>query len=436
MPRLLIVDHFVSAGGVERFLHGLMSGLLELPEINEWNITVLLNKYNSGGYIVKLPEHLTAPNVHVEYLYDDGLSRINYQLTRSRRIWGIPGTAKIQRAVPYLLRSYGTKWMKRHSGDPRFWIEHYCSQQHFDVAYFCFPILMECPQIPVPMVSTPHDFNYKRFDTLGAYYRAQIERQMPAWFQKCKKLIVSSDFIASELRHFYPEYFSKVEVIRLGIPGNKYNPTEKDLEAYRLRMGLPQQFLLTAGWIAPHKNHKVLFEALALLRTKSINIPLVCIGPNSHLLKPENKHEAEGYTEDILKLIENLNLVYGRDFIGLGYVDDFEIECLYRLATALVMPTLYEAGSFPAREAMRAGCPVILSKIPSHEEENNLVNGNIWLFEPLDSGQLAEVIEEVLDNNAIRNNRAKEAAQIVTKVFSWEKTAKGYLAIFQELAKK
>jgi len=316
------------------------------------------------------------------------------------------------------------------------WVEHYCLQQKFDVVYFSYPYLMECPQLPMPMVATPHDFNYKRFNTLGPATRAQIDRQMSEWFSRCRQLVVSSEFMASELRYFYPEFASKVRVVRLGIPGGTRIPTKVEVEAYRQRIGLPQQFLLTVGWIVPHKNQKVLFEALGQLRTKGINIPLVCVGPNSDQLQPNKKDKkgrVGGYVREVLEVAENFGLRYERDFWGLGYIEDFELECLYRLATALVVPSLYEAGSFPAREAMRAGCPVICSQIPSLIEEVDLVRGHAWLFDPSDHQHLADVIKEVITNPVKTWKRAQCAAQIIPQIYSWEKTAAGYLSIFQGL---
>lgn len=434
MPKLAIIDQIVSAAGVERFLHGLIGGLLGLPEIKGWDITILLNRYNSGGYVVKWRGHLTVPNVHVRYLCDDRLlSKFLNRLAKAQRIWGIPGTAGPQRIIPPLLRRYGPLWLRRHAGDAQLWIEDYCFQRQFDVVYFSYPYGMECPRIPMPMVATPHDFNYKRFNTLGDATRARIDRQMPEWLRRCQRLIVSSEFIASELRHFYTEFADKVRVVRLGIPMATRIPTKVELEVYRRRMGLPQRFLLTAGWIIPHKNQKVLFEALGHLRRRGIKIPLVCVGPNSDQLQPNNKLRAGGYVREILQVAKHFGLQYGQDFWGLGYVDDIDLECLYGLATALVVPSLYEAGSFPAREAMRAGCPVICSRIPSLEEEVGLVGGNAWMFEPLDCQHLAEVVEAVLADPVKTRDRAQSAAKIVPRVYSWKKTAAGYLSTFQEL---
>jgi len=432
MPRLAIIDQVVSAGGVERFLHGLVGGMLELPEIKGWDITVLLNRYNSGGYVVKWPEHLTAPNVHVAYLFNDKLSRLFNWMSTSGRILGIYGTGYAKSRIPWLLSKYGRPRLRRYAGDAQLWIERYCSQQQFDVAYFSYPFGMECPKIPMPMVATPHDFNYKRFNTLESSARAQMDRQMPDWLRRCRMLVVSSEFIASELRHFYPEFADKVRVVRLGIPGSNRTPSKVELEAYCQRTNLPQQFLLTTGWIVPHKNQGVLFEALGLLRQRGTSIPLMCVGPNSDQLQPGRRGKARGYVAEMLKLGGRLGLENGRDFLGLGYVGDFELECLYRLASALVMPSLYEAGSFAALEATRAMCPVACSQIPAHTEQARLLGDNVWLFDPHNAENLADTIEQMLKHAEVTAERARRASELVGQVYSWQKAAGGYLYVFKE----
>lgn len=432
MPKLAIIDHVVSAAGVERFLHGLLAGMLQLPEIDNWDITILLAKRNSGGYEVKWPEHLTCSNLQLCYLRNDRFSSLLDRLLRAERVCGVRGTGRIQRLIPRLLKRYGTGKLRGYVGDIRLWIENFCRQQDFDVIYFSYPYLMDCPELPMPMITTPHDFNHKRFNTFGPKMRAQIDHQMPRWLRQSKFLVVSSEFIASELQHFYPEFADKVRIVRLGIPSASRIPSVEEIEAQCQRMGLPKVFLLTTGWIVPHKNQVILFKALGKLRNQGISIPLVCVGPNSDQLQPEKRKRAAGYVHEVLDTAIESGLEYGRDYWGFGYVDDFALECLYRRAFALVVPTLYEAGSFPAREAMKDLCPVICSNIPALMEEARLVDNSIWLFDPADSDALANTIQYMLNNYPIVLQRAQRAQRLVKSVYSWKKTAAGYLSVFQE----
>jgi len=283
------------------------------------------------------------------------------------------------------------------------------------------------------MVITPHDFNYKRFNTFSLSAREQIDRQMPGWLRRSRVIVVSSEFIASELRQFYPEFAGRVRVVRPGVPTVPDVPDSTAIEAYKTRVGLPKQFLLMPNWIVPHKNQKVLFEALGLLKQKGICIPVVLVGPNSHLLRPENKRRARGYVREVLDTAQHWELRHGSDFWSLGYVADFELECLYRLATALVLPTLYEAGSFQIREAVRAGCPVICSRISALEEEVKLANYNATLFDPHNAHDLAESIQHVLAHPAEAAQRVEQARKLISHIFDWRKTASGYLKAFEDV---
>jgi glycosyltransferase involved in cell wall biosynthesis len=432
MYKLAIIDHVVSAGGVERFLHGLVGGLLELPESAEWEIHVVLAARSSGGYDVYWPDHLTAPNLHFHYLRGDKLSKLMDKLATARRILSIPGTAKAQHTIPQVIQQYGPRKLQGLAGDVSLWIEQFCSNHDFDVAYFSYPYFIECPRLSAPIVATPHDFNYKSHNTLAANVRASVDRQMPGWLQSSSRLVVSSDFIFNELRNFYPKFSPKTQVIRLGIPRAHRIPSKAELRAYKEKVGLPDGFLLVAGGVVPHKNHKIVFKALGHLRRKGIKIPVVCTGPYSDWLQPSNKQKWQ-YTREVQEVAEQAGLQYGKDFWGLGYVEELELECLYRMATALVVPSLYEAGSFPAREAMQVGCPVIYSDIPPLKEELELIEGNAWTFDPFSYIHLAIVIEELLSDPLKTQEKAARAAKLVADVFCWKRTAEGYLSIFKEL---
>ena len=136
-----------------------------------------------------------------------------------------------------------------------------------------------------------------------------------------------------------------------------------------------------------------------------------------------------------MRVSQNLGLQYERDFWALGYVDDFELQCLYHMAKALVMPTIYQAGSFPIIEAAIASCPVICSNIPVHVEQAELLGNNIWLFDPQDANNLADIIEQMLINIEVTSKRAKLAAEMVGQVYSWQMAAEGYLSVFREALK-
>jgi glycosyltransferase involved in cell wall biosynthesis len=440
MPKLAIVDHIVSAGGVERFLHGLIGGAIDEQITDDWEIVLVRSKYNSAGTYVPWPQHLSAPKLRLQYLGDDSpLSRMLNRLGSSGRVFGIPGTGFLKKKLVGALRSIGSDRWRAYCGETRRWLESYFCQNRFDVVYFSFPYFLYPPRLKIPMVATPHDFTFKHGLSTTPEVQKLLDSQMPKWLEACSRVVVSSQFIADDLKRFYPAWSHKARIIRLGIPSAECEPTAEEIEAFRKRNGLPERFVLVVGWIVEHKNQKVVFEAVAKLRDRGLHIPLVCVGPNSNALNENydlkfRKQWQQSYVAQILRFCESAGLKNGSDYFSLGFVDDFAVDCLYRSAMMLIVPTITEAGSFPAREAMRAGCPVAYSRIPVFEEEMQLIEGNAWTFPTHDSDALANLICEVAENNEEARRRARAAKEIVPRVFCWKNTAHAYFSLFEQVA--
>lgn len=441
MPRVAIIDQAVSAGGVERFLHGLIGGAIEERITDNWEILLVRNRYNSARIHVPWPDRISTPRLKIEYLAENNVvSRLLNRLAISGRISGIPGTGMAVRKFASTIRAIGSDQWKAYCGETRRWIESYFRKQHFDVAYFSFPYFLEPPEIELPIVATPHDFTYKHGLSTSVRTQQLLDHQMTKWLERCSRVVVSSQFVADDLRGFYPAWSHKAEVIRLGIPTAARDPSAEEVEAFRRRYGLPEKFVLVVGWLVEHKNQKVVFEAVSNLRDRGVRVPVVCVGPNSHVLNESELATFRGpaassYAAQILEFCKRARLKNGIDYFSLGFVDDFAVECLYRSAMMLVVPTITEAGSFPAREAMRAGCPVAFSQIPVFEEEMSLLHGNAWSFPTNESRALADVIEQVSKNGEEARRRAAAAKEIVPNVFCWRNTARGYFSVFERLAK-
>jgi glycosyltransferase involved in cell wall biosynthesis len=440
MPKLAIIEPMISAGGVERFLHGLIGGAIDAGITDDWEIVLVRAKFNSANIHVPWPEHLLGSNVRIQNLGPNNpVSRALDRLAGAGLIFGIRGTGLLQHKLAELIRGIGPVRWRAYCGEIRNWIKNYVDGNGFDVAYFSYPYFLCPPRLKTPMVATPHDFTFKHgLSTTPAAYRL-LDAQMPKWFKACSQIIVSSQFIADDLKRFYPAWAHKTRIIRLGIPSAEREPTTKDVQEFRERNRLPDRFVLVVGWMVEHKNQLVVFEAIAKLRARGVHIPVVCAGPNSKVLNEgdteENRREWSAiYPLQILKFCESAGLRNGSDYFSLGFVDDFEVDCLYRSATMLIVPTITEAGSFPAREAMRAGCPVVFSQAPVFQEEMQLMEGNAWSFPTKDSSALANVIAVVANNGEESRRRATAAKGIVSCIFSWEKTARGYFSLFEEVA--
>ena len=436
MPRLAIIEPVVCAGGVERFVHGLVQGAIEERITDDWEIVLVRNQVNTAGIHVPWPEHLRKPSIKIVYPEPAKfLARQLEKLSTAHRFFGIPGTGRMQRDFARWVRSKGPRQWRAYCGDIASWVEDYLRTHPVDVVYCPYPDLVAPPRFAQPIVITLHDLVFKHVTVRNSPEDRLRDGIIRKWLSIARYVVHSSQYIAGELKEFYPEFTAKSNVVRLGIPSPKCYPDAAEVEALRARLNLPQRFVLIAGSLMRHKNQHVVFEAIAKLRKRGVDVPLVCVGPNCKELtlsredanRPAN---AVRYSTTIINICHESDLQRDRDYFVLGFVDDFTLECLYQCASMLVVPSITEAGSFPGQEAMRAGCPVIFSRTPPFLELMQLAEENAWSFAVNDSGELAERIYEVITQPEVVQQRTEAAMKIVPKVFSWKKTAYGYFDLF------
>ncbi|GAH75739.1 unnamed protein product, partial [marine sediment metagenome] len=94
-----------------------------------------------------------------------------------------------------------------------------------------------------------------------------------------------------------------------------------------------------------------------------------------------------------------------------------------------VYPSFYEGFGIAALEAMACGTPVITSNASAFSE---VVGDAGIMVDPYDVGGLAEAMRQVLTNKALRQDMIEKGLERV-KMFSWEKTARETLKVYEEV---
>lgn len=122
----------------------------------------------------------------------------------------------------------------------------------------------------------------------------------------------------------------------------------------------------------PHKNHRMLLEAFARLLAQL---------PDAELVLPGGAGAEE--TEVSRRIAsEDLRGSVRRP----GRLSTAEMERLYRRATAVVVPSLYEGFGLPALEAMLRGVPLLVADAGSLPEVVTLAGSTVTAVPPLDAG--------------------------------------------------
>ena len=428
MRRLAIVEFTMSAGGVERVLKGIAGALLEIPEAEGWDVTLLMARYNSAHRRVEWPAELTGPRLHVEWLGEgSALSRALRPLAHAQGIPGLPFTRIPGYVAARTLWRLGPAWMRAALGEHRALIQQ--AGDRFDAMYLHYPFWLAPPPIRCPVLTTPTDFNFKFFLPEDSVRRRVHERAFSAWMDRSDRLLLSSHAMEEELRRFYPQHLAKARVVHLGVDPRERTPDAAGLAACRGRLGLPERFALVTGWIAPHKDTLVVIEALAALRRRGIELPVVLVGPNAaDLATGAPAGFGAAYVERVRAAMREGGLVVGREVLVPGYVSDDDLRGLFHLATAFVFPTRYEGFGLPSLEATLAGCPAVVSAIPPLLEQDRILGGAYRLFEPGNATELADRLAWVLSNEEEARAAARRAAPVLAAHYDWRITARAYLA--------
>jgi glycosyltransferase involved in cell wall biosynthesis len=218
----------------------------------------------------------------------------------------------------------------------------------------------------------------------------------------------TADDLVAELR--IPR--AKIDVVHSGVGlGATASPVPADELRARHDLG-SRPLLLTVAAKRPHKNLPRLLEALALLpaeRRPVLIAPGYGTWHDDELGRRARELRVEG------------------DVRMLGWVDDAELEGLYRAADAFVFPSLYEGFGLPILEAMARGLPVACSDRGAQRE---IAGGAALLFDPESATAIAAAVEDLLADAQLRD-RLRAAGREHAARFTWTAAARGTLASYE-----
>jgi glycosyltransferase involved in cell wall biosynthesis len=262
-----------------------------------------------------------------------------------------------------------------------------------------FPLTVMLPRIKRPpaavsLLDIQHVFFPEFFSRAELAYR----RVVYTWsVRRARVVIAISEHVKQTLVERMAIEAERVEVIHLGL----------DHELFRTDgVGERRPFLLYPANAWPHKNHERLFQAFARVRREHPKMRLVLTGTGLERLR--------GIPDGVE--------VHGR-------VTREELARLYRTASALVFPSLYEGFGQPPLEAMASGLPVAVSRAGALPE----ICGDAALyFEPTSVNEITEATLAALERPDHLVSRGLErAAQ-----FTWETTAKRHDDVYRALAER
>ncbi|SDF53697.1 glycosyltransferase [Sporolituus thermophilus] len=204
-----------------------------------------------------------------------------------------------------------------------------------------------------------HDFQHKYlpgfFSKQDIALRDELCRRIA---DKARLVFCSSRAVERDFWRFFPHSKAVTRVLPLKVaPEAAWYAG--DPAAVQAKYCLPDRFVLCCNQFWVHKNHRLLFAAIALLRQAGQEVHLVCTGLTDDFRHP-------GYMEELNQYIKELGVP---DLVHiLGQIPRHEQIQLIRRSLFVVQPSLFEGLSLIVQECRALGKPLILSDLDVHLE--------------------------------------------------------------------
>lgn len=234
--------------------------------------------------------------------------------------------------------------------------------------------------------------------------------------KNANRLICDSEFSKKELLKYYPEAEEKATVVYCGIEIPKLEIESEFeiniLEKYSIEKN---SYILYVGTIAPQKNIDNLIKAYVLSKNKGLDCKLVIAGKKGWMYDEIFKYVSES------KMQENV--------IFTDYINDLELEVLYRNAKIFSTISLYEGFGFPPLEAIGRGIPVLLSDIEIFKE---ICGASALYCDPYDIKNISDNMLKLIEDQDLQNKLKVNGLQRL-KIFNWSKAAKEIYDIYLDV---
>lgn len=214
---------------------------------------------------------------------------------------------------------------------------------------------------------------------------------------------------------FNGQFNDKMRVIPGGVDLSRF-PKDLDVSSLELKYNLKgKKLILFSGKLTKYKGVKYLVQA-----ARNIDGLVGITGDG-----PERKN--------LENLAGELKLTNVKFF---GYINGNELLHLYYRADVCVVPSVWdEPLGLVVLEAMAANTPVVVTRkggIPLMVKEG--YNG--LFVRPRNAKEIAEKVNFLLRNEALRTKMGNRARQTVEEKFTWEKIAGKYERMYQEFKKR
>jgi glycosyltransferase involved in cell wall biosynthesis len=238
------------------------------------------------------------------------------------------------------------------------------------------------------------------------------------------RLIVMSEHAASLLREVYAIPRSKIDVIPHGVPDLPF----MDPNYFKDQFGTEgQSVLLTFGLLSPNKGIENVILALPeILVSHPDSVYIVSGATHPHILR----REGEKYRDSLKTLAEKIGVSSHVQFNN-RFVSAEELIDQVGAADIYITPYRQEAQAVSGTLAIALGAGKAIISTPYWHAKELLADGRGMVVPFDDPAAIAKAAIALLSGDAERHAMRKRA-YLYARATTWPKTAKAYMASFQQ----
>lgn len=242
---------------------------------------------------------------------------------------------------------------------------------------------------------------------------------LPSSLRRAERVVTLTSYTRDAVCERFGLDPSNVHVLPPGItlaPPAEDEDGGEEVERARTVYGLGDDpYFLYPAITYPHKNHRLLVDALVGLATSH---------PRARLVLTGGRATAE---EDLERTVRMAGLT--ANVVRPGRVPAADLDALYRGATALTFPSLFEGFGLPVLEAMRRGCPVLAAASTALPE---VIGRGGMLLPAEDPREWTAAMALLLDDEHERG-RLAAAGRARAADFTWAPSARRLVEVWQEV---
>lgn len=251
-----------------------------------------------------------------------------------------------------------------------------------------------------PFVLTVHDM-YNEIFCIDSGNVISLKKEL---INRADRIIAISENTKNDILQIYNIDETKISVVHHGFRAIKC--------LIKPNIQIESPYVLFVGGRGDYKNFDRFIRAFAYLRTKYVDLNLICTG--------------NPFSQDELLSFRKLNI---SERVYHCFSTEEELAWLYTNAEFFVFPSLYEGFGLPLLEAFNYGAPSLISDTSCFPE---IAENAALYFNPYDIDSMICCMDKFLSSTSLKKCLI-ERGKLRVKQFSWEKTSEKTNAIYKSL---